>query len=81
MSPQSVASSAFAGFRFSPEVITLVAHWYLLSGSPTVTLKDSWPNLNLAAFEPNLVSASRFTRWKRSPQAQVRRLIFIVCKR
>jgi IS6 family transposase len=31
---RSVAPSAFAGFRFPPEAITLVMRWYLRFGLP-----------------------------------------------
>ena len=32
VSPSSVPTSAFAGFRFPPEVITLAVRWYLRFG-------------------------------------------------
>ena len=36
--------SAFAGYRFPPEIILLGVRWYLRFGSPTATSKNSSPN-------------------------------------
>jgi hypothetical protein len=36
--------SAFAGFRFPPEVIVLVVRWYLRLGCPTATWRNCSPS-------------------------------------
>jgi hypothetical protein len=47
VAPSSPLSSAFTGFRFSPEVIVLAVLWYLRFGCHTETWKNS--SLNAAS--------------------------------
>jgi len=41
--PAPAPRSAFAGFRFPPDVIVLAVRWYLRFGLSTATAKSCWP--------------------------------------
>src|SRR3989442_983051 len=68
-------SSAFAGYRFPPEVITLAVGWYLRFGLSTGTSRSSWGSAGIEVdhvmvyrwvqrFAPEFIEAARARQHK-----------------
>ena len=61
-----IQRSAFAGFRFPPEVITVAVRWYLRYGLSYRDVEERWPS-----------AVSRSTTWMLVAFCRIQRGLFV----